>query len=125
MTTPITSVPGIGRATAFALAQHGFRTAEDLALADEEALTAISGFGLSRSATLVASARKLVGAQVQPTDARGSESAGAALGVMQDQVVKKKSKEKKKKKKEKDKEKKGKKKDKKKKGKKGEKKSKN
>jgi hypothetical protein len=62
MATPTTSVPGIGKATAFALAQHGITSAEELAASDEEALYAVSGFGPSKAATAIRSAQKLIAA---------------------------------------------------------------
>jgi hypothetical protein len=60
MATPTTSVPGIGKASAFALAQHGIRSAEELAAADAEALSAVPGFGANRAAAAIGSARKLI-----------------------------------------------------------------
>lgn len=78
MATPITSVPGIGKATAFALSRHGFRSAEDLAAADEDILAAVPGFGVSRAARAIASAQKLIGAPVASPDSSPSAEAEAA-----------------------------------------------
>jgi len=68
MATPITSLPGIGKATAFALSRHGFRSAEDLAAADEDVLAAVPRFGVSRAARVIKSAQKLIGAPVASPD---------------------------------------------------------
>ena len=73
MATPTTSVPGIGKATAFALSQHGLRSAEDLAVADEEVLAAVPGFGMSRAVRVIESAQKLVGVPAVPTDSTPAE----------------------------------------------------
>jgi len=78
MTTPITSVPGIGKATAFALSRHGFSSAEDLAAADEDVLAAVPGFGVSRAARVIKSAQKLIGAPVASTDSSPVAEAEAA-----------------------------------------------
>lgn len=75
MATLTTSVPGIGKATAFALSQHGFRSAEALAAADEEVLAAVPGFGVSRAARVIESARKLIGVAVTEKDAAPAEAA--------------------------------------------------
>jgi hypothetical protein len=74
MATPITSVPRIGEATAFALSQHGYKSAEDLAIADEESLAAVPGFGVNRAAAAIKAAQALVGdpasaAEVAPSHA--------------------------------------------------------
>lgn len=96
MATPITSVPGIGKATAFALSQHGFRSAEDLAVADEAVLAAVPGFGVSRAARVIESAQKSAGVPASPKDSAPVQDADAAAGgSTQSQTKEKKSKGKK------------------------------
>jgi transcription termination factor NusA len=53
----ITSLPGVGGATAAILNKHGFRVVEDIANASPEALSAVPGFRASRAAKLIAAAR--------------------------------------------------------------------
>lgn len=91
MATPTTSVPGIGKATAFALSQHGFRSAEDLATANEEVLSAVPGFGVSRAVRVIESAQKLVGVPAITTDsAPAEEMQEAAMGESVESPTKKK-----------------------------------
>ena len=108
MATRITSVPGIGKATAFALSRHGLRSAEDLAAADVEVLAAVPGFGVSRAARAIESAQKLVGAPMASRDsspvaeaeaARSAETAGPPTKDDKDKGKKEKEKKKDKKKK--------------------------
>jgi len=91
MVTPTTSVPGIGKATAFALSQHGYKSAEAVAAADEEILAAVPGFGVSRAKRVIESARKLVGVSVADEDA-------APAGAVSTEAAKTKNKKKGKKK---------------------------
>jgi transcription termination factor NusA len=53
----ITSLPGVGGATAAILNKHGFRVVEDIANASPDALSAVPGFRASRAAKLIAAAR--------------------------------------------------------------------
>lgn len=53
----ITSLPGVGGATAATLNKHGFRVVEDIANASPEALSAVPGFRASRAAKIIAAAR--------------------------------------------------------------------
>lgn len=98
MATPITSVPGIGKATAFALSRHGFRSAEDLVAADEEVLAAVPGFGVSRAARVIESAQKLVGAPVASSNSSPVAEAEAAPSAETAQPPAKEDKDKRKKK---------------------------
>ena len=86
MPTLITSVAGIGGATAALLARHGFRTAEDLATASQEKLAAIPGFGENRAARTIDAARTALG-KTQETPAPQSKPATqAAPGSKEEQV---------------------------------------
>lgn len=96
MATPTTSVPGIGKATAFALSQHGFRSAEDLAVAEQEVLAAVPGFGESRAARVIESAQKLVGVPAGVPGAVPAEVTEAGEDVEAPAEEKKKKKKKKK-----------------------------
>ena len=56
----ITSLPGVGGATAAILNKHGFRVVEDIANASPEALSAVPGFRASRAAKIIAAARAIL-----------------------------------------------------------------
>ena len=56
----ITSLPGVGGATAAILNKHGFRVVEDIANATPEALSAVPGFRASRAAKIIAAARAIL-----------------------------------------------------------------
>lgn len=59
MAIPITGIKGIGLKTAEALAEHGYSTAEELAAAQPEDLTGISGFGVVRASLVIEAAKTL------------------------------------------------------------------
>lgn len=60
-TTQLTDITGIGEATAATLQAGGLKTAEDVANAAIEDITAVPGFGYTRAARVRALARDLVG----------------------------------------------------------------
>jgi len=118
--TELTEITGIGEATAGVLNRAGFKSAEDIADAAIEDISAVPGFGYMRAQRTRVAARELVGStDAEPAVADDEE----AISVLGDAPMKGKDKKKKGKKKDKKKDgKKDKKKDKKKKGKKGKKK---
>lgn len=61
MATPITKVTGIGAQTAEILVENGFENAESLAVAREEDLLEINGFGPSKAKKFIEAAQTLVG----------------------------------------------------------------
>jgi transcription termination factor NusA len=69
----ITSLPGVGGATAAILNKHGFRVVEDIANASPEALSAVPGFRASRAAKLIAAARATLAEEQAVQDPRGQE----------------------------------------------------
>ncbi|MFZ1536685.1 MAG: helix-hairpin-helix domain-containing protein [Chromatiaceae bacterium] len=56
----ITSLPGVGGATAAILNKHGFRAVEDIANASPESLSAVPGFRASRAAKIIMAARAIL-----------------------------------------------------------------
>lgn len=90
MATPITSVTGIGATTATALAEYGFRSAEDLAQANEVALAAVPGFGIRRAAATIQTARKLLESAAERKAAAPEASVGGTTyGTAATKLVKK------------------------------------
>ncbi len=73
----ITSLPGVGGATAAILNKHGFRVVEDIANASPEALSAVPGFRASRAAQIIAAARATLAEEqaVKSTEVRKSPRA--------------------------------------------------
>jgi transcription termination factor NusA len=71
----ITSLPGVGGATAAILNKHGFRVVEDIANASPDALSAVPGFRASRAAKLIAAARATPGGGTGREDHCGQEIA--------------------------------------------------
>ena len=72
----ITSLPGVGGATAATLNKHGFRVVEDIANASPEALSAVPGFRASRAAKIIAAARATLAEEaVKTTEVRKSPRA--------------------------------------------------
>jgi len=59
----LTAVPGIGDVTAELLYQNGFKSAEEVAEADEAALAEIDGIGPEKAAAIVRAAREFVEAK--------------------------------------------------------------
>lgn len=60
MAIPISKVWGVGAQTAEVLKQNGYKSAESLAVASEEALATLHGFGFSRARKVIAAAKELV-----------------------------------------------------------------
>jgi len=56
----ITSLPGVGGATAAILNKHGFRSIEDIATATPEAVSVVPGFRASRATKLIADAQAIL-----------------------------------------------------------------
>jgi transcription termination factor NusA len=81
----ITSIPGIGGATAAVLNKHGFRTLEDLASASPDALSAVPGFGAKRATRTIEAARTALTAESGETapaqDAQGPATEPVAADV--------------------------------------------
>jgi len=65
-TTALTDIPGIGEATAATLQAGGLKTAEDVAAAAIEDITAVPGFGYTRAARIRSLAKELVGSSAAP-----------------------------------------------------------
>lgn len=61
MATSITEITGIGEHTARLLMENGFSSAQQIAEADENALTQVKGFGPARAKNIIAAAKLLVG----------------------------------------------------------------
>lgn len=70
MAIPITEIKGIGPKTAELLAEHGYRTAEELAAAQPNDLAVISGFGFVRANLVIEEARTLTS---EPRESPASE----------------------------------------------------
>ncbi len=77
----ITSLPGVGGATAAILNKHGFRVVEDIANASPEALSAVPGFRTSRAAQIIAAARATLAEEqaVKTTEVRKSPRAKSVV----------------------------------------------
>ena len=60
MDTPIIEIVGVGPQTADTLSENGYHYAEELAIAAEEDLLKITGFGPSRAKKVIEMARKLL-----------------------------------------------------------------
>jgi transcription termination factor NusA len=69
----LTSIDGVGEATAKSLAIAGFRSVDDVATADPEALTEIKGIGDEQAVDIVAAAAD-ADTDTEPTDAGTGES---------------------------------------------------
>ena len=72
----LTSVPGIGDVAAELLYQNGFKSAEEVALADEQTIADIEGLGPEKVAAILKAARAHV-----ETKQREAEAAAAAAAV--------------------------------------------
>jgi transcription termination/antitermination protein NusA len=70
----LTAIPGIGDVTAELLYQSGFKSAEELAAADEDSVAEVDGVGPERAAGVLAAARDHV-ARLQATAAAQPEAA--------------------------------------------------
>ena len=78
----ITAVAGIGPATANVLAEHGIKTAAELAAATVESLVAIPGFSTSRAKTAIAAAKASLDAGVKtPAKSRSAKPKAAGAGA--------------------------------------------
>lgn len=60
MDTPIIEIVGVGAKTADTLSEYGYQYAEELAIAAEEDLLKITGFGPSRAKKVIEMARELL-----------------------------------------------------------------
>src|SRR5439155_151501 len=70
--TSLTAIPNVGDVTAELLYQYGFKSAEELAASDEEAVAEIDGIDPERAGTILAAARRDAG--------RARAARGDALG---------------------------------------------
>ena len=69
----LTGLKGVGPALASALAEHGITSAEKLAAATAQDLTAVPGIGQARARMLIAAAGALVQSEAPPPTASGSK----------------------------------------------------
>lgn len=74
----LTSVPGIGDVAAELLYQNGFKSAEEVAQADEQAIAEIEGLGPEKAGTILKAVRSFV-----ETKQREAEAAAAAEAAAQ------------------------------------------
>ncbi len=68
-------VPGIGDVAAELLYQNGFKSAEELALADEQALAEVEGLGPEKAASILKAARAYVEAKQREAEAAAAAAA--------------------------------------------------
>ncbi|TMA87963.1 MAG: helix-hairpin-helix domain-containing protein, partial [Deltaproteobacteria bacterium] len=78
------AIPGIGDVSAELLYQNGFKSAEELAAADEETVAEIEGIGPERAGTILAAARAHV--EQQRAEAAALAAAGEAERAGTDQA---------------------------------------
>lgn len=76
-TIPVTEITGVGPSAAALLAEAGFTSAEDVARATPEALSAVRGFGPTRSAQVIAAAQALASAGDPPSGSKPDKPAKA------------------------------------------------
>lgn len=95
MSTPITNIPGIGPATAKALATNGFTSAEDIASAKVNALCAVQGFGPVRAQATIAAAAQVAGAKLDKLHAKKAPKKRKNKSQAKDQAKRKSGKKKK------------------------------
>ena len=74
----LTAVPGIGDVTAELLYQNGFRSAEEVAQADEQTLADVEGLGPEKAGTILKAVRVYVEKKQQEEAERGEEAAEEA-----------------------------------------------
>ena len=74
----LTSVPGIGDVAAELLYQNGFKSAEEVAQADEQAIGEVEGLGPDKAASILKAARVHVEAKQREAEAVAAEAAAAA-----------------------------------------------
>jgi len=75
------AVPGLGDVTAELLYQSGFKSAEELAASDEDAIAEIDGVGPDRAPVILAAAREHVVAKQAADEAAALEAASAAAAA--------------------------------------------
>jgi len=78
------SVPGIGDVAAELLYQNGFKSAEEVALADEQSLAEMDGIGPEKAATISKAARAFVEAKRLEAEAAAATAAQAAEAAAAD-----------------------------------------
>lgn len=79
-------IPGIAEATAEALYEAGFKSAEDFAASDEEAIAELDGIGPERAVPLLAAAREHVAALQAAAEAAAEEEAARAAASTEDDI---------------------------------------
>lgn len=80
MNTPIIEISGVGPQTAEILSQNGYTCAEDLAVATENDLLNIKGFGAVRAAMIIKAAAELVRALSDKSKADKAVDTSTASG---------------------------------------------
>ena len=82
--TSLTGIPGISDVTAELLYQNGFKSAEEVAASDEEAIGDIDGIGTERAPTILATAREHVEqTRVDAAAAAAAQAAAAQVAAAQ------------------------------------------
>lgn len=81
----LTSIRGVGEATAEALAIAGFRSVDDVAAATPEELTEVKGIGEEQAGDIVAAATEADGKASESGPGEGDESGGSTAGSGEDQ----------------------------------------
>lgn len=79
MTIPIDKIPGIGAYTTAILRDYGYKSAEDLAKANEEALCKVPGFGQIRAGLIIQAARVLCDMDAEKNESRASKLPSPAI----------------------------------------------
>jgi N utilization substance protein A len=64
----LTAVPGVGDVSAELLYQHGFKSAEEVAAADLDALLEVEGIGQEKGAAILQAARNHLAARAEPAE---------------------------------------------------------
>jgi transcription termination/antitermination protein NusA len=83
--TSITAIPNVGDVTAELLYQNGFKSAEELASSEEDAVADIEGIGPERAGGIVAAAREHVARKRAEAEA-AAEAAAAATPAGEDEA---------------------------------------
>jgi transcription termination/antitermination protein NusA len=74
----LTGVPGIGDVAAELLYQNGFKSAEEVAQADEQAIAEIEGVGPEKAASILKAVREYVEVKQREAEAAAAAAAAAA-----------------------------------------------
>jgi transcription termination/antitermination protein NusA len=82
--TSLTSVPGIGDVTAELLYQNGFKSPQEVAQADEQAIADIEGLGAEKAAGILKAVRAYVEAKQREEEAAAQAAAAAAAAAAEE-----------------------------------------